>query len=106
MASGSAPGTVTITALSGSLQSTAALTVSSAAVNLSSIVVSPAASTLPVHPAQQFTAVGHYTHGSSADLTAPVTCGSSALNVATVSTSGLHTGGAAGSSKSPATRGG
>ncbi|PYV78492.1 MAG: hypothetical protein DMG96_07700, partial [Acidobacteria bacterium] len=37
MASGSAPGTVIITALSGSLKSTAALTVSSAAVNLSSI---------------------------------------------------------------------
>src|SRR6266568_6305998 len=38
MASGSAPGTVTITAaLSASLKSTAALTVSSAAVNLSSI---------------------------------------------------------------------
>ena len=70
MASGSAPGTVTITALSGSLQSTAALTVSSAAVNLSSIVVSPAASTLPVNTAQQFTAIGNYTNGSSADLTA------------------------------------
>src|SRR5436190_13196606 len=73
MASGSAPGTVTITALSGSLQSTAALTVSSAAVNLSSIVVSPVASSLPVNTAQQFTAIGNYTNGSRADLTALVT---------------------------------
>jgi len=106
MASGSAPGTVTITALSGSLQSTAALTVSSAAVNLSSIVVSPAASTLPVNTAQQFTAIGNYTNGSSADLTALVTWGSSSLNVATVSTSGLVTGAAAGSSNISASLGG
>src|SRR5215468_11268658 len=49
MATGSAPGKVTITAQAGNLKSTAALTVSSAAVNLSSIVVSPAASSLPVN---------------------------------------------------------
>ena len=106
MASGSAPGTVTITALSGSLQSTAALTVSSAAVNLSSIVVSPAASALPVNTAQQFTAIGNYTNGSSADLTALVTWGSSSLNVATVSASGLVTGVAAGSTNISASLGG
>ena len=106
MASGSAPGTVTITALSGSLKSTAVLTVSSAAVNLSSIVVSPAASTLPVNTAQQFTAIGNYSNGSSADLTALVTWGSSSLNVATVSASGLVTGVAAGSTNISASLGG
>ena len=106
MASGSAPGTVIITALSGSLKSTAALTVSSAAVNLSSIVVSPAASTLPVNTAQQFTAIGNYSNGSSADLTALVTWGSSSLNVATVSASGLVTGVAAGSTNISASLGG
>ena len=107
MASGSAPGTVTITAaLSASLKSTAALTVSSAAVNLSSIVVSPSAATLPVNTVQQFTAIGNYTDGSSADLSALVTWGSSSLTVATVSASGLVTGVAAGSTNISASLGG
>jgi trimeric autotransporter adhesin len=107
MASGSAPGTVTITAaLSASLKSTAALTVSSAAVNLSSIVVSPSAATLAVNTAQQFIAIGNYTDGSSADLTALVTWGSSSLTVATISASGLVTGVAAGSTNISASLGG
>src|SRR6266496_1325532 len=68
-ATASAPGTVNITAQSASLTSTATLTVSGAAVNLSSIVISPAASSMPVNTSQQFTATGNYNDGSSADLT-------------------------------------
>src|SRR5205823_2639276 len=105
MASGSAPGTVTITALSGSLKSTAALTVSSAAVNLSSIVVSPSASTLPVNTAQQFTAIGNYSDGSSADLTSGVTWTSSSPSVATINSSGVATTVAAGQTTITATIG-
>jgi len=106
MATGSAPGKVTITALSGSLKSTAALTVSSAAVNLSSIVVTPAASSMPVHTLQQFTATGNYSDGSSADLTALVSWNSSSTSVATVSLLGAVTGVAAGPTTISASLGG
>jgi uncharacterized protein YjdB len=98
MATGFGPGTVTITAQSSiSLKSSATLTVSGAAVNLSSIVVSPAASSLPVNSSQQFTATGNYTDGSSADLTSLVTWSSTPATIATVSASGLVNGVAAGS---------
>src|SRR5205814_1509019 len=74
MATGFGPGTVIITAQpSLSLKSGATLTVSGAAVNLSSIVVSPAASSLPVNSSQQFRATGNYTDGSSAESTSLVT---------------------------------
>jgi uncharacterized protein YjdB len=106
MATGSAPGKVTITAQSGNLKSTAALTVSSAAVNLSAIVVTPAASSMPLHTTQQFTATGNYTDGSSADLTALVSWNSSSTSVATVSALGLVTGVAAGPTTISASLGG
>jgi len=98
MATGFGPGTVSITAQSSlSLKSSATLTVSGAAVNLSSIVVSPAASSLPVNSSQQFTATGNYTDGSSADLTSLVTWSSTPATIATVSATGLVNGVAAGS---------
>jgi hypothetical protein len=98
MATGFGPGTVSITAQSSiSLKSSATLTVSGAVVNLSSIVVSPAASSLPVNSSQQFTATGNYTDGSSADLTSLVTWSSTPATIATVSASGLVNGVAAGS---------
>src|SRR5215470_2290828 len=106
MATGSAPGKVTITAQSGNLKSSAALTVSSAAVNLSSIVVTPAASSMPLHTTQQFTATGNYTDGSSADLTALVSWNSSSTSVATVSVLGMVTGVAAGPTTISASLGG
>jgi len=106
MANGSAPGKVTITAQSGNLESTATLTVSSAALNLSSIAVTPAASSMPLHTTQQFTATGNYSDGSSADLTALVTWNSSSTGVATVSALGLVTGVAAGPTTISASLGG
>jgi trimeric autotransporter adhesin len=106
MASGSAPGKVTITAQSGSFKSTATLTVSSAAVNLSSIAISPSASSMPLNTIQQFTATGNYSDGSSADLTSLVTWTSSSTGVATISASGLVTGLAAGPTTISASLGG
>jgi uncharacterized protein YjdB len=107
MATGFGPGTVSITAQSSiSLKSSATLTVSGAAVNLSSIVVSPAASSLPVNSSQQFTATGNYTDGSSADLTSLVTWSSTPATIATVSASGLVNGVAAGSGNISASLGG
>jgi trimeric autotransporter adhesin len=105
-ATASAPGTVNITAQSSSLTSTATLTVSGAAVNLSSIVISPAASSMPVNTSQQFTATGNYNDGSSADITALVTWSSSSTATATVSATGVVTAVAAGSTNISASLGG
>jgi len=91
VATGSASGTVTITAKSGTLQGGATLNVTAAAANLTSIVISPAASSMPVNTSQQFIATGNYTDGSSADLTTLVTWASSSSGVATISVSGLAT---------------
>jgi trimeric autotransporter adhesin len=106
MATGSAPGTVNITAQSGTLKSTATLTISGAAVNLASIVVSPAASSLPVNTNQQFTATGNYTDGTSADLTALVSWSSSSNGIATVSAAGVVAGMTAGTTNISASLGG
>src|ERR1051325_1667615 len=58
MATGVVSGTVTITAKSGTTQGFASLSITVAAVNLSSISVSPAASSIPVNTTQQFTEIG------------------------------------------------
>jgi len=96
MATGSAPGSVTITAQSGTLQATATLKVSPAAANLLSIAISPVAPSIAVNSSQQFTATGTYSDGSSADLTNLVTWSSSATAVATIVPGGLASAVAAG----------
>jgi uncharacterized protein YjdB len=105
MATGVISGTVTITAKSGAVQGVASLNVTVAAVNLTSISVSPAASSIPVNTTQQFTATGTYTDGSSRDLTALVTWASTATAVATIDATGLATGVAAGPTTISATLG-
>jgi len=97
IATGSASGTVTIKATSGSVESNASLTITAAAANLVSISLSPAASSIPVNTSQQFTATGTYSDGSSADLTSLVTWNSSTTATAIVSVIGLLTAVAAGS---------
>jgi uncharacterized protein YjdB len=97
LATGSTAGTVTIIAVSGVMQSTATLTVSTAGANLTSIVISPATSSMAVNTNQQFTATGNYSDGSSADLTTLVTWSSSSTATATITASGLATAVAAGS---------
>jgi uncharacterized protein YjdB len=87
-ASGSAAGTVTITAQSGTLQATATLKVSAAASNLASIAISPAAPSMAVNSSLQFTATGTYSDGSSADLTTLVAWASSSTVTATIASKG------------------
>lgn len=106
VATGSAAGEVTITAQSGSMTSSATLTVSEAAANLSSIVISPASASMPVNTNQQFTATGNYNDGSSADLTALVAWSSSSNATATIDATGLASSLAAGSTTISASFGG
>ncbi len=77
------------------------VTVTSA--TLSSIAISPLSTTISVGGTQQFTATGTYSDGSSRDLTGSVTWSSDYTNVATISTGGLATGVAAGSTVITAT---
>src|SRR5690242_20266228 len=104
-ATGSAPGVATSTATSGLVKASATLTISSAAANLSSTVITPANPTIPVNTAQQLTATGNYSDGSSADITGLVTWGSNSNSIAVVSTSGLLTGKSAGTTGISATLG-
>lgn len=74
---------------------------------LSSITVSPSTSTLWVAlNTQQFTATGHYSDGTTKDLTAGATWSSSSPSIAIVSTSGMGTPVAAGTVTISATSGG
>jgi uncharacterized protein YjdB len=71
--------------------------------NLKSIVVTPAAPSVPSGETQQFTATGHYRDGSTQDITGSVTWSSSNTGVATIATSGLGTSHSTGSSTITAT---
>lgn len=77
------------------------VTVTSA--TLSSITISPLGTTISVGGTQQYTATGTYSDGSSRDVTGSVTWTSDYTNVATISTAGLATGVAAGSTVISAT---
>jgi len=99
-------GTVMVTATSGKFSASATLKVNSAATNLASIAVSPAASSLPVNTSQQFTASGTYKDGSSRDLTALVSWASTFSSIATVDVTGVATGMSAGSTTISASLGG
>src|SRR6478736_4168426 len=106
LANGLVAGVVTITAKSGTISGTATLNVTGAAGNLISISVAPAASSIPVHTTEQFSATGSYADGSSSDLTALVTWKSASTAVATVDVNGLVTAVAPGSSNGSASIGG
>jgi len=88
-----------ISATSGSISGSTTLTVT--AVTLQSISVAPADHSIPVGTTQQFTATGHYTDGSTQDLTTSVGWNSSDPTVAAIShangTQGLASGLKAGS---------
>ena len=99
-------GVVTITAKSGTISGTATLNVTGAGANLVSISVAPAASSVPVHTTEQFSATGSYADGSSSDLTALVTWKSSSTAVATVDINGNVTAVAPGTSTISASIGG
>jgi hypothetical protein len=87
-------GSTTVSATSDAVTGSTTLTVTAA--TLDSIEVTPAAPSVSNGATQQFTATGHYSDGSTQDLTAEVTWASSDNAVATVSnaagSNGLATG--------------
>jgi len=102
VATGDAPGTTTITASSGSIKGTAALTVTP---SLVSIAVTPSTASIAPGTTQQFTATGTYSNGSTQNLTSSVTWASSNTAVATVSSGGLASAIAPGSATITASSG-
>jgi uncharacterized protein YjdB len=98
-------GSVTVTAKSGAFTGSANITVNGTSTNLSAIAITPVNPSIPVNTAQQLTATGTYSDGSSRDLTALVTWSSSTIANATVDVAGLVSGVAAGSSTVTATLG-
>ena len=93
LATGVSPGSVTITAASGSISGSMGLTVTPAA--LVSIALIPANPSIANGTQQQFAATGTYTDASTHDVTAAVTWSSSDGTIATISnaagSSGLAT---------------
>ena len=92
-----AGGPVTITAAQGAISGTAQLTVTAV---LQTITVAPTTASIPKGATRQFTSTGHYSDGSTQDLTTSVTWSSSNASIATISNSagsqGLATGVATG----------
>lgn len=83
-----ASGSVTISASVGAISSNPA-TINVNATVLSSIVIAPASSSIPAGATQQFTATGHFTDGSSSDLTNSVAWSSDTPALATVNATGM-----------------
>lgn len=73
---------------------------------LTSIAVTPATASVAIGATQQFEAIGTYSDSSTKDLTSTVTWTSSRVPLATISTAGLATAVAAGTSNILATSGG
>ena len=95
VAAGSA--TITVTHTATSLSATVAVTVTvTPPPTLTSITVAPTAPSIVAGATQQLTVTGLYSDSTTATLTTGLTYASSATGVATVSTSGLVTGVAAG----------
>jgi len=103
LASAGAVGTSQISATSGSVTGGTTLTVGPPA--LVSIAVTPANPLIAKGLTQQFTATGAYSDASTKDLTTSVTWASSNPGVATITSGGLTTGAAQGSSQISATSG-
>jgi hypothetical protein len=101
-------GNAVITAASGTIASTAALTVQAPVTtnpNLVSIVVTPSPTSIPIGGSQQLIATGFYSDGSTQDLTTSVTWFSSSTAVASITSSGLTAGIATGNSTITASSG-
>lgn len=98
LATGVAAGSSTITASLSGVSGTAALTVTASAPTISSIAVTPATPSITAGSTQQFTATATYSNGTTGNVTSTATWTSSKTSVATISSAGLATGVAAGSS--------
>jgi trimeric autotransporter adhesin len=94
-------GAATITAADSSVSGVAAMTVVSPV--LLSVSVSPAAANVPSGETKQLTATGHYSDGTTANLTDEVTWSTSSGSTATVSSTGLVTADSTGAATITAT---
>jgi hypothetical protein len=107
LATAIADGTASITATQDGITSNVAtLNVTSTPLILESIAVEPTDGTLETGQTQQFTAIGHYAGGGTADLTSSAEWASSDEGVVTISDSGLATGAGEGTASITATFGG
>jgi uncharacterized protein YjdB len=104
LASGLVVGSTTVTAVSGTIQGSTTLAVVPPVVT--SIAVAPANASITVINTQQFTATGTYSDGSTQDLTGTTTWSSVTPGVATITSAGLATGVAPGTTTISATTGG
>jgi len=98
-----AAGTATVSGCAGSVCGSTTVAVGPPA--LVSIAVTPANGTVPVGDSLRFNATGTYTDGSTKHLSSSVTWSSSAPGVATITSGGLATGAAMGTSSISATVG-
>src|SRR5205823_4688974 len=103
LAGGAAPGTCQVSASFGGVSGSTTLTVGPAV--LVSIAVTPANPSIAKGTTQQFTATGTYSDGSTQDLTNAVSWSSSNLSVATITSGGLASGVAQGTSQISASSG-
>ncbi len=83
LATAAGTGVATILAVDGSVSGTAVMTVLPAI--LLTVTVSPAVASIPLGESEPFSATGHYSDGSTQNLTDSVTWSSSSSSVATVS---------------------
>ncbi|HEY4300749.1 MAG TPA: DUF4082 domain-containing protein [Candidatus Didemnitutus sp.] len=104
LATGGSPGSTTISASQNSVTGSTGLTVQSA-VTLLGIAVTPANPSILAGAGQQFTATGTYSDSSTQNLTTQVSWSSSNSTVAVVSSAGLATSSAGGSTTISATMG-
>jgi uncharacterized protein YjdB len=103
LVTGVEPGTVTLTATSGSISGATSVTITIA--NLASIAVTPNNASILSDGTQQFKAIGTLTDGTTIDVTDEVTWNSSDTSVATINSSGLATAVATGSTNITASSG-
>jgi hypothetical protein len=103
LATGAGVGTSSISATLGAVHGSTVLTVTAA--TLQSIAVTPANPSIANGLTQQFTATGTYSDNSTQNLTGQVTWASATPATATISSGGLATGAAAGTSNISATSG-
>ena len=99
-------GTTTVTASLYGVIGSFPVTVVAPVVTLSSISISEAASSLPDHLSEPLMATGHYSDGSSTNLTSQVTWASASSSVASVSSTGQVTANGRGPVNVTATLGG
>jgi uncharacterized protein YjdB len=89
LAKGLTPGTATITALFAGEVGAATLTVTNA--TMTSLIITPASTDIPLGSSQQFTATGNFNDGTTQNLTTQVAWTSSSVHVATMGANGVAT---------------